>query len=467
MDSLTNSLYCMQISSTNSNVLKDRYPDIFATLHPTKNLGIDVNKLTIGNSKTKVWWTCFNNKCGHHEWETLVSVRVNAKGCKFCSGRAVCKCFSIMNNPQWVKEFAVDLNPKIDLHTIAPHSNKKYWWRCTDHTTCTNHIWLTSPNVKGSCPFCINRQTCSCDSIMSVPRLRDSFHETLNTGIDPYKVAKFSHVMIWWKCLVHTSCGEHVWQSVALSRSSGTDCPFCCNQQICKCNSFMNNQILNKEFIQELNHEIDPWKISAGADIKLWWRCSTCDYEWGAFIYARTGGNQTGCPYCASIRKESIGYSFCKKYLTDKNIQFVTEYKISQILPSRRYDFMFEYNDKKWILEYDGTQHFRQTGWYDDENFKNNQEIDKIKNCVALIMGFNFIRIHYKDEILVNASLDYFLNLKLDSLTLSFDDQETYLHMKSSPDFDVLNKVCSRYSNDIINYKYNFLFVYFENTLSI
>ncbi|WP_186331653.1 zinc-ribbon domain-containing protein [Paenibacillus xylanexedens] len=61
--------------------LKNENPEIFKQLHPRKNKGIDIDKLTAGSNK-RVWWLCPND----HEWETAVTSRtqVGKGNCPHC-----------------------------------------------------------------------------------------------------------------------------------------------------------------------------------------------------------------------------------------------------------------------------------------------------------------------------------------------------------------------------------------------
>ena len=53
----------------------------------------------------------------------------------------------------------------------------------------------------------------------------------------------------------------------------------------------------------------------------------------------------------------SYGEKKCIDVLDSINIKFVQQYKLP-FLKNRRYDFMFHHNEEKYILEYDGQQHF-------------------------------------------------------------------------------------------------------------
>jgi len=47
-----------------------------------------------------------------------------------------------------------------------------------------------------------------------------------------------------------------------------------------------------------LNGRLDPLRIAAGSNRKLWWRCPRCEHAWQSTVHNRTAG--WGCPQCAA-----------------------------------------------------------------------------------------------------------------------------------------------------------------------
>lgn len=81
------------------------------------------------------------------------------------------------------------------------------------------------------------------------PDLFAQIHPTRNSGINLDLLTFASAKMIWWICLDHKTCEEHVWQATPESRTKSRDtrCPFCrtasfsvCQMRYrkmyCKCN---------------------------------------------------------------------------------------------------------------------------------------------------------------------------------------------------------------------------------------
>ena len=54
--------------------LATKKPDLLEQWHPSKNIGLDPNKLSPQSNKT-VWWKC--PKGPDHEWQAKISNRFN------------------------------------------------------------------------------------------------------------------------------------------------------------------------------------------------------------------------------------------------------------------------------------------------------------------------------------------------------------------------------------------------------
>jgi hypothetical protein len=419
---------------TSSNLLKDKYPGVFALLHPTKNKEnkINVDTLTCGSNK-KVWWLCPKNPCGCHEYLDIPLTIITRRGCPFCNFTRERACIhtSFMNDPKLSLEYAWDLNGDIDPHTLAKGSSLKVWWRCSNHTSCDNHIWKVIINKRAvynhECPYCSNRKSfrCKCNSFMNNSQLASEFDQNLNPDIDPWMISTGSDTIITWKCSSHSSCGEHIWStSVYLRKKSG--CPFCSNfgGQVCRCKSFMNNPILARQFSWNLNVGIDPWKLYNG-HTKIWWICDHCNESWQSVVSSRLiSPDMTMCPTCILNHTESLGEKNCKNYLENKNIKISREFRIKEWLSNRRYDFEFFHKNRKFILEYNGEQHYKCRPMFHENEleFYTKQEIDKIKLIVALIEGYNIIITQERTQEAIEKVMNYFLSFE-------FEESKSYVFL--------------------------------------
>lgn len=123
---------------------------------------------------------------------------------------------------------------------------------------------------------------------------------------------------------------------------------------------------------------------------KLQWRCQE------GHIFNLTGYkvHRRGkwCPQCGC----SIGERKIREFLREFNIPFYPQFKLTS-LPSRKYDFYFQYNGQHYLVEYDGEQHFRFVRKYHriKSRFVESQIVDRIKSYYAIASGYHLIRIDY------------------------------------------------------------------------
>ena len=105
----------------------------------------------------------------------------------------------------------------------------------------------------------------------------------------------------------------------------------------------------------------------------------------------------------------SIGERNIELLLKENNISYIKEFKFND-LGLYRFDFYLpEYHR---LIEFDGKQHFQECGgvWDKNDNLKQRQERDKIKNQYALDNNIDLIRIPYWER--DNITIDYILGNK-------------------------------------------------------
>ena len=131
--------------------------------------------------------------------------------------------------------------------------------------------------------------------------------------------------------------------------------------------------------------------------------CFTCikGHKWEAYAFSIKTG--TWCPHCQRSKGEEAVATFLAKLGIKAEPQFR-----HPLIPHRRYDFMFIYRGIRYIVEFDGAQHFRFEEFfhksYDDFLFK--QEIDRVKTHIAIVTDYKLVRIDYKEI----SRVDYHLN---------------------------------------------------------
>lgn len=141
--------------------LSEKYPEIAAEWHPTKNGSLTPNDVT-SKTATKVWWL---GKCGH-EWQATVDHRtphnnMKGTGCPFCSNppKRVLAGFNDLQTtrPDLAKEWHPTKNRELRPTDCITHSNKTVWWKCQ-----YGHEWkakISDRAAGNGCPKCSSNGT--------------------------------------------------------------------------------------------------------------------------------------------------------------------------------------------------------------------------------------------------------------------------------------------------------------------
>ena len=267
------------------------------------NADLDPSKLTVG-SKEKAWWKC--SKCGG-KWQTHICSRTGKDkkhhtGCPYCAGKKVLSGFNDLKtkNPDLATEWHPTKNGRLKPSNVIANSGTKIWWKCPK---CKGE-WQTTVDSRSSghrgCPYCAGKKVLSGfnDLKTTHPDLAKEWHPIKNNNWKATEVIAGSHKKAWWKC---SEC-EYEWQAVVESRALGNrGCPVCSNK-ICvpgKNDLKTTHPDLAKEWHPTKNGDLSPINVTKGYDEKVWWKCPKCHGEWQCHVYARTGKDNTGCPYCA------------------------------------------------------------------------------------------------------------------------------------------------------------------------
>jgi len=111
--------------------------------------------------------------------------------------------------------------------------------------------------------------------------------------------------------------------------------------------------------------------------------------------------------------RQSKGETLCKNYLSSNNITYEYQFRFSNY-KVRFYDFKFTHENHKYILEYDGIQHFNKSKLYHKTfyTFLKQQKRDRKKMIKAIQNGYHIIRIDYTQESNIKEHIDKALTLK-------------------------------------------------------
>ena len=215
----------------------------------------------------------------------------------------------------------------------------------------------------------------------------------------PDEVGYTSNIKCWFKCPdgIHKSELKYIYNFIFVQNK---------NIKCKQCNSF--GQYLTDNYGKNAldiywsdKNTIDPFKIESLSNKKVWIKCSNCEAERLINIckFKRHG-------LCCFKCSDGISYpnKLMFNVLEQLNITFISEYSPDWIKP-KRYDFYFELNNNKYIIEMDG-------GWHNQDNNMTGQtkekskNIDNYKDRLAKEYNLNIIRIDcdYED---VSNRLDY------------------------------------------------------------
>ena len=142
--------YCSgRLAIKGKNDLQTVNPILANEWNYEKNGNLQPEEFTTG-SKKKVWWICRNG----HEWQATIANRNGGNGCPYCAGKSILTGYNDLQavNPVLSKEWNHNKNSGLLPTDVAPNSNKKVWWICSQ-----GHEWqarIASRNCGNGCPEC-------------------------------------------------------------------------------------------------------------------------------------------------------------------------------------------------------------------------------------------------------------------------------------------------------------------------
>ncbi len=282
---------------------------------------------------------------------------------------------------------------------LAEKKNKKIYWHC--RCECGNE-----KNVEGYVLRSGQSKSCGCLHKEIVSEIGKQQVKIIPKGtrfgrlivIERSNNNQYGRVM--WKC--QCDCGNICEvRSVDLIRGE---------TQSCGC--------LKKELISERHIKIIPKETKFGKLTVLQLlderqneeTVYQCKCECGSIVNIKRSNLISGnTQSCGCIR--SKGEFKIAQILTENNISFEKEKsfndcKFEDTNALAKFDF---YVDNKYIIEFDGIQHFQIHGWNTEENFQKIQEYDVIKNQYCKDNNIPLIRIpytHYNDLCLEDLILE-------------------------------------------------------------
>lgn len=323
------------------------------------------------NSQKKVSWVCSKNEiCQCHKWDANINYRtkIDATGCPFCNKGKICAHNNLLAlHPKLCKEWDYEKNI-IDPSTIAAGSDKKVFWVCeSEKNWCGCHKWEATIDkragkFKRGCPYCCNHKLCPHNNLLALyPKLCEEWDYEKNV-LGPENFAPFSDKKVFWICSLNP-CGCHKWDTSINQRTSTkeTNCPYCCNRQLCPHNnlSIVCADLCENEWDYKKN-TLGPENFPKGSGEKVWWKCER-GHSWRSVIHNRSRVNSCGCPTCCDntlFSKKQIDWldKIAKKYKIkiQNALSFDGEYCVNINDKIFRLDGFALVNNKKIAFEFDG-----------------------------------------------------------------------------------------------------------------
>lgn len=212
----------------------------------------------------------------------------------------------------------------------------------------------------------------------------------------------------------------HQWSPDIHAHTRGTKCPGCVKRIPWTLERFL---VRAREIHGELyNYSHITEADIAGANCYVSIECNRCHKIWESTIDSHVKNH--GCPNCNMSKGEKI----CMEVLERMNISYKPQKKIKAI-HRRPFDFGFKYNTKRWLLEFDGGQHFEFNKFFHrtEEKFHYEQSKDIMKTKTAINNGYHVIRIDYTQADNIELHIRCALQL-MQPLYLSTPDLYNYIN---------------------------------------
>lgn len=189
---------------------------------------------------------------------------------------------------------------------------------------------------------------------------------------------------------------NHIWISKPTYLIKGYGCIRCGNIEKGK-----KHRKSHKEFSEEIKiiygdkiSLLENYKKSKDR-IKV--KCNKCNHEWNPISHRLL---YRGCPKCNFSKGELL----ISNILNELKVNFKEQYIFEDLKTDKnslvRFDFVIfdNFNKIRYIIEYDGLQHFKEIKkWGGKKKLLRQQEIDKIKDNYCKNNNISIIRIPYTD----------------------------------------------------------------------
>lgn len=289
---------------------------------------------------------------------------------------------------EYVKQL-FNINPNIEVIDEYRGGHTKILHRCL----IDGNEWFTCPSrtLQGhGCKICSNKKNHD---------LKQKSHEQyveelscVNKNIDVLEYYINTSTPILHKCKID----GHEWKARPANILNGKGCPACS-----KCKKRTHEEYVAE--VKNINQNIEVIGIYSGVHTPILHKCIIDGNEWMASPSNILHGK--GCPLC----NDSKGEKEIQKYLTNKNISFIPQYRFKDCRNKNPLPFDFYLDDYNVCIEYDGIQHFEPRNLFGGiVAFEDIKKHDTIKTNYCLANNIKLLRIRYDEDVII--VLDNFFN---------------------------------------------------------
>lgn len=275
------------------NDLATTHPGLAKEWHPTKNGNLTPQKCRYGSSR-KVWWLCPN--CGR-DYQASIYGRVMGSGCRRCihtnhTSYPEQALFHYIQQvyPDAINRYKTDWLGRMELDIFIPSLNYAIEY--------DGSRWHTKSTIKQE-----QKKYALChDHNITLLRVREEISE-LGTDIADREIGVVTKD--GKPCLEATIIEVVRFINFSLKRVSinlKQDELNIREKYLCKPRDSLQNKYpeIAKQWHPEKNGQITPDMVKPGSEIKVWWKCSKCGYEWHSSIKHKTRTKKATCPACSN-----------------------------------------------------------------------------------------------------------------------------------------------------------------------
>ncbi|MBO5037521.1 MAG: zinc-ribbon domain-containing protein [Clostridia bacterium] len=259
--------------------LKDNYPELAKQWHPTKNKDLTPEMISSGSSK-KVWWQC---ELGH-EWKANINSRTKGNGCPICAKESFTSYpeqiifYYLSKVTRTINRYEIEGN-EIDVFlpdlSVGIEYNSTYYHKDRRDSDIKKVSFFSQRGIK-----VIRIEEGEIDTFdddVIIYKYKDKYYKDFEIIITQL-LSRLSLPM------VDVNIER---DSLEIYSSYLTDKG---NESLA-----VQKPQIAKEWNYEKNKGLTPEQVTYGSDIKVWWKCSKCNYEWVAAISSRKNSK---CPQC-------------------------------------------------------------------------------------------------------------------------------------------------------------------------